>query len=200
MIDVYHNDKMNLDINGIKKIVKIDTPEYAKYSDFADKPRIEICAHTKFTSFDGLDKPESVVERAANFKAPYVGICDRGNVQSYPSFYAAAKKVKPIYGYECAIQDRIIEQVVNVPEKTVDIRGTEYVVFDIETTGLQPDFCDMIEFGAVKVKDGNIIDRLDVFSKPTKPLSEFTKSLTHITDEMVDKAEPFQVVIKKIKD
>jgi DNA polymerase III alpha subunit (gram-positive type) len=34
-------------------------------------------------------------------------------------------------------------------------------VFDIETTGLNNEHCEMIEFGAIKIKNGITIDKVD---------------------------------------
>ncbi len=62
----------------------------------------------------------------------------------------------------------------------------EYVVFDLETTGLKVSEGDsIIEIGAVKIKGGIITDRFDVFVKPPKPISEEITKITGITNEMV---------------
>ena len=56
-----------------------------------------------------------------------------------------------------------------------DLKLTEetYVVFDLETTGLYPNSGDTItEIGAVKIKDGKIIDRYDELINPGKELNE----------------------------
>lgn len=61
-----------------------------------------------------------------------------------------------------------------------------YVVFDLETTGLYPNSGDSItEFGAVKIKDGKIIDRYDELINPGKDLSEEIIKITGITNEML---------------
>lgn len=61
-----------------------------------------------------------------------------------------------------------------------------YVVFDLETTGLHANEGDsIIEIGAVKMKDGKIIDTYDKLIDPLKPLSEEIISITGITNEMV---------------
>ena len=61
-----------------------------------------------------------------------------------------------------------------------------YVVFDLETTGLYPNSGDSItEFGAVKIKDGKIIDRYDELINPGKDLSEEIIKITGITNEIL---------------
>ena len=57
----------------------------------------------------------------------------------------------------------------------------EYVVFDLETTGLNREHNKIIEIGAVKVKNGQIIDRFSTFINPHESLSEDIVKLTNIT-------------------
>lgn len=69
-----------------------------------------------------------------------------------------------------------------------DLKLTEetYVVFDLETTGLYPNSGDsIIEIGAVKIKDGIIIDRYDELINPNKILSEEIIKITGINNEML---------------
>ena len=75
------------------------------------------------------------------------------------------------------------------------------IVFDIETSGLNNEFCDLIEFGAVKIKDLRIVDRIDFFIKPSKPISSYISAKTHISNEILQK-EGINLVdaLKKIKD
>ena len=63
-----------------------------------------------------------------------------------------------------------------------------YVVFDVETTGLSAVYDTIIELAAVKIKDGEIIDRFESFANPHHPLSATTINLTGITDDMVQNA------------
>lgn len=63
---------------------------------------------------------------------------------------------------------------------------TEYVVFDLETTGLDPNIGNsIIEIGAVKIKDGIITDRYDELIDPKRNLPEEIIKITSITDEML---------------
>ena len=62
-----------------------------------------------------------------------------------------------------------------------------YVVFDLETTGLYPNSGDsIIEIGAVKIKDGKIIDRYDELVNPGKILNEEIINITGINNEMLN--------------
>ena len=66
----------------------------------------------------------------------------------------------------------------------------DYVVFDIETTGLYPSQDKIIELGAAKVCDGKIVDTFSAFVNPGKLLPPKIVELTGITDADVKKA-PF---------
>ena len=70
---------------------------------------------------------------------------------------------------------------------TVCLLKIHYVVFDVETTGLSAVYDTIIEFAAVKMKDGEIIDRFESFANPHHRLSATTINLTGITDDMVAK-------------
>ena len=69
---------------------------------------------------------------------------------------------------------------------TEKLTSLTYVVFDLETTGLYPNSGDsIIEIGAVKIKDGKIIDRYDELIYPEKELNEEIIKITGITNEML---------------
>ena len=73
-----------------------------------------------------------------------------------------------------------------------------YVIFDLETTGLNAlDGEEIIEIGAVKLKDGKIIDRFDELIKPTKLISDKISEITSITNEMVKDKDTELNVLKK---
>lgn len=62
---------------------------------------------------------------------------------------------------------------------------TEYVCVDVETTGLNPKADKLIEIGAVKVKDGIVVETFQSFVNPNAKLPERIVDLTGITDEMI---------------
>jgi len=82
---------------------------------------------------------------------------------------------------------------------TEDLKLTQetYVVFDLETTGLYPNSGDsIIEIGAVKIKDGKIIDRYDELVNPNKLLSEEIIKITGITNEMLEGKRTEEMALK----
>lgn len=60
-----------------------------------------------------------------------------------------------------------------------------YVVIDIETTGLSPNNCEIIELSALKVENNEITDTFSSLVKPAAPVPEFIEALTGITNEML---------------
>ena len=61
----------------------------------------------------------------------------------------------------------------------------DYVVFDIETTGFSPVNNRIIEIGAVKLENGQVLDSFNIFVNPQRQIPEKITQLTGITDEMV---------------
>lgn len=61
-----------------------------------------------------------------------------------------------------------------------------YIVFDLETTGLSANDGDsIIEIGAVKLANGEIIDRFDELVNPNRLLDPKITEITSITDDML---------------
>ena len=74
--------------------------------------------------------------------------------------------------------DKYREQILRFQELVDTVH--EYVVYDTETTGLNPLDCDIIEISAIKVRDdgfdATIIDELDIFVNIGYPLSKLVSS------------------------
>lgn len=76
----------------------------------------------------------------------------------------------------------------------------DYVVFDVETTGLSPDTDTIIEIGALKVIQGKVADRFSEFINPHEALTAEISALTGITDEMLANARDIGPVIGDFVD
>ena len=79
--------------------------------------------------------------------------------------------------------------------------NVDYVVFDLETTGLSPFKDEIIEIGAVRVdKDGKIVGTFTTLVKPSQPVSEFIQNLTGISNEMLSDAPSIYTVLPRFAD
>ena len=73
-----------------------------------------------------------------------------------------------------------------------------YVVFDFETTGFNAGGADqIIEIGAVKIKDGMVIEKYDELINPGRPLPEKITAVTNITDDMLKDKDTEEHAIKR---
>ncbi len=173
-------------------------PAPALRKDTAEVKRVELHAHTRFSSMDALTDPKALVNRAAAWGMPAVAITDHGVAQGFPDAASAAKKagVKVIYGLE--------GYYVNDVDEYAAVRGPgdalltdEICVFDIETTGLSDRDDRITEIGAVIFKEGRMIDHFQSFANPGKPIPPDIQRLTGITDrDVFDAPEEAEVLAK----
>lgn len=75
------------------------------------------------------------------------------------------------------------------------IASRNIVVYDLETTGLDPETCEIIEIGAIKIEKGKITKKFSTFVKPITPIPESATKINHITNEMVENAPKIEDVI-----
>ena len=71
-----------------------------------------------------------------------------------------------------------------------------FVAVDLETTGLDPKVEKITEIGAVKVVNGQVVERFDMLCNPGRKIVPRIARLTHITDEMVKNEPPVDEVIR----
>lgn len=76
----------------------------------------------------------------------------------------------------------------------------DYVVFDIETTGLDSKYDEIIEISGVKVRDDKIVDSFSSLVKPINPISSFITELTGISNEMVASSPGIEEVLPKFME
>uniref|UniRef100_UPI00259A4818 exonuclease domain-containing protein n=1 Tax=uncultured Limosilactobacillus sp. TaxID=2837629 RepID=UPI00259A4818 len=166
----------------------------------ADDKRIELHAHTEMSQMDATNSITELAQRAHQWGQPALAVTDHGNVQAFPEAFKAANKfgIKMLYGMEANVVDDGIPLVYN--ENHDVLLDNTYVIFDVETTGLSAIYDKVIELSAVKMKDGNVLERFDEFIDPGFPLSEQTTQLTSITDEMVHGSKSEEEVFKMFKD
>ncbi len=168
------------DIAKISKVIRRDN---------APKKRVELHLHTAMSTMDALIAPDQAVKLAKKWGHPAVAITDHGNVQAFPDAMLTLDKIgnndgafKVIYGMEAYFVNNTAGAVTGQYDPDPN---AECVVFDIETTGLSVLNCKITEIGAVKIKNGEVLDRFNTFVNPEVSIPEEIVKLTGITDEMV---------------
>lgn len=72
----------------------------------------------------------------------------------------------------------------------------DYVVFDLETTGLSPLSDEIIEVSALRVKGQKVTDTFSTLANPGRHIPYEATAVNGITDKMVKDAPPVDQVIK----
>ncbi len=154
--------------------------------DTAEKKRVELHLHTRSSNMDALCTPEAVVALAARMGHKAVAVTDHAVAQSFPAMWSAGKKykVKVIFGIEgYYVNDGESEGAVKgFSEASLD---TEFVAFDIETTGLSAHSDRMTEIGAVIFGSGQVAGSFATYVNPNMPIPRHITELTGITDRDV---------------
>lgn len=172
------------------------TPPKERMDD-AEEKRVEFHLHTAMSTMDGITPIGDYVATAAKWGHKAIALTDHGNVQAYPDANKAAKKhgIKLIYGVEANIINDAIPIAYNV--QPMGLSDAEYIVFDIETTGLSVSANKIIEIAAIKMVNGQIVDRFESFVNPHEKIPENIQRLTNITDEMVQDAPELVPTLEK---
>lgn len=180
-----------------RNIVKADRPPARM--DTSEEKRVELHLHTTMSTMDAVTGMKEYVKRAAKWGHKAIAVTDHGVVQAYPEAMDAAEanNIKVIYGVEAYLIDDLGEVVTNPKGQSFD---DEYVVFDIETTGLNKEKCKIIEIGAVKIRNREIVDRYSTFIDPGEKLSDEIVGLTNITDDMLEGQRPIETVLPEFLD
>ena len=88
----------------------------------------------------------------------------------------------------------------NFKGKSIIDFPTDYVLFDIETTGLDSECDEIIEIGALKVRNTTVVNQFHSLIKPKHSIDEFITELTGITNEMVKDAPSIKDVLPLFAD
>ncbi|HOP65698.1 MAG TPA: PolC-type DNA polymerase III [Bacilli bacterium] len=196
--DTYAKDLV-LNIRNMENIPS----KRAKRVDEALDKRVELHTHTFMSQMDSVVSVKALIKQAKAFGHTAIAITDHNGLQSYPEAYKEREGIKIIYGVEMNVIDDDVSVVHNL--KDYNFKDQTYVVFDTETTGFNAASGDqMIEIGAVKIKNGEIIDRFDELIDPKRKLPPKITEITGITDKMLkgkrNEEEVLKEFLKWVKD
>ena len=192
-IDRYSDNEEVIMINSINKLEKTKS----KKEDKAEVKMVELHTHSKMSEMVGVEDIGDLIKRAISYGHKAMAITDYSVVHAFPFAYKAAKgkDFKAILGCEMYMVDDTLPMVRDC--KTGAIEDTTFVVFDLETFGLNSHKNEIIEIGAIKLKGTRIIDTFSSFVNPNKIIPKKISELTHITQDMVDNAPTIEDVLPK---
>ena len=153
--------------------------------DTAEVKRVELHLHTRMSNMDALTDTGSVVKLAAKWGMPAIAITDHGVAQSFPdAWHAGEGKIKILYGCEGYFVNNIDDRIAIHGHQDIGF-SDEIVCFDIETTGLKVTQEAITEIGAVRLRNGEILETFQTFVDPERRLTPEIIGLTGITDDML---------------
>jgi len=163
--------------------------------DKAEKKRMELHAHTTMSALDAICNTGDLVKKAYEFGHPGIAITDHGVVQAFPEAYetwkglkANAKKAEKDFDFKVVygVEGYLAGDTADVVHHSISYDlNEEFVVFDLETTGLSPVNDRITEIGAVVMKRGEISSTYNKLVNPEMKIPTRIVELTGITDDMV---------------
>ena len=196
-----------------KDVELTDSPPKEEIVDHEEIKRVELHAHTMMSQMDGITRVDlgkhtcELVTNAIKMGYRGVAITDHNGCQAFPIAYSLITECnkgiedpkdyfKGLYGTELTLVDDTVDIVVNASD--LPLENTTFVVFDTETTGFNAGGGDqMIEIGAVKICNDEIIDRFDELIDPGRHIPNKITTLTCISDDMVKGKDNEENVTKK---
>ena len=183
-------------------ISSLETISAPKREDTESVKRTEWHVHSNFSEMDGVCQIEEYIQTAYDWGMDAIGVCDHQVVQAFPMAQHKVtalnkanpnRKFKMLYGCEMTMVDPEYKIIYNNDHRKLE--DATYVVFDLETTGLSNRLDEIIEFGAVKMKNREVIDRKQMFINPKRTIPAHITRLTHISQSDVDSAKPIEECI-----
>lgn len=72
---------------------------------------------------------------------------------------------------------------------------SDYVIFDLETTGTSCTTDEVVEISAIKVVDGKVVEEFSTLVNPQMPIPYWATEVNGITDTMVADSPPLMLLL-----
>ena len=167
-----------------------------KRQDREIEKRVELGLRTTMSEVDGVVDIEGYMKQVKAWGHTAIAVTDLNSVQSYPKAKQLAKALdlKVIFGLTLKVYDdapHLPEVLVNEPF------DGEFVALDLETTGFIPEQSEPIEVGAVRIRNGEVVETFNRLIKPSRPIRENITELTGIRNEDVANAPSPEEVLQE---
>ncbi len=181
-----------------------------RYDTARGEKRVELHLHTVMSSMDALTNTKAAIKQAAAWGHKAIAITDHGCVQSFtdalhvvedwkgaPKVAGTNDTIKILYGCEGYLLNDVDDRLAVRGTRDMSFDG-EFVALDFETTGLYPRNDRIIEIGAVLMKNGEELDRLETLIDPERRLDKKIIETTGITDDMLKGAPKIEEMLPKL--
>lgn len=164
--------------------------------DEAKEKRVELHLHSNMSDMDGLTPISKLIDRAKKWGHKAIAVTDHGVLQAFPEAMESSEgdDIKVIYGVEGYLINDSAEIVLHADERKLD---SEFIIFDIETTGLSHVNDKITEIGAIKVKNYQIVETYSQLVNPEMPIPAKIVELTGITDDLLKNEPTIDYVLPK---
>ncbi len=173
--------------------------------------RVELHLHTVMSNMDALTNTKAAIKQAAGWGHKAIAITDHGCCQSFtdalhvvedwkgaPKVAGTDETIKILYGCEGYYINDVDDRLAVHGKANMSFEE-EYVAFDLETTGLYR-HDTIIEIGAVRMRQGQEVERFQTFVDPKCKLHPKTIEITNITDDMLKGAPSIEEVLPKFRE
>jgi DNA polymerase III epsilon subunit family exonuclease len=97
------------------------------------------------------------------------------------------------------LNDEIVE-LISLNYESRNLLETDFVVFDLETSGAKCPPCRITEIGAYRIEKGKIVGEFQTLVNPEMLIPPFITQLTGISDKMVENAPKFAEIATDFLD
>lgn len=196
-IDKFEEDEPGLLLNSINKIEHTKI----KKEDNSNEKMVELHTHSKMSEMVGVTDIKDIIKKAKEYHHKSVAITDYSVVHTFPFAFKETKNdpdFKVILGCEMYMVDDEKPMVINPKDKLIE--DETFVVFDLETMGLNSHEHEIIEIGAIKIQGTRIVDKFSELINPLKSIPLKIQELTSITNDMVKNKLTIKEILPKFMD